>query len=84
MDEARVAARRAYGNVERARQMHREERSVLWLEQLRQDVRYTMRAGLEGPWFAVTSVIIATLQGTSEYRDFHSHSFHLAEIAIRN
>ena len=61
MDEARFAARRTYGNVERAKQMHREERSVLWLEQLRQDVRYTMRQLRRSPGFAVTVIITITL-----------------------
>jgi macrolide transport system ATP-binding/permease protein len=60
-DEARFAARRAYGNVERARQMHREERSVLWLEQLRQDVRYTMRQFGRSPGFAVTVILTIAL-----------------------
>ena len=38
-EEAHLAARRAYGNVEQAKQSHRDERSILWLEQLAQDVR---------------------------------------------
>ena len=60
-DEARLAARRTYGNVERAKQMHREERSVLWLEQLRQDIRYTMRQFRRSPGFAVTVILTIAL-----------------------
>ena len=41
--------------------MHREERSVLWLEQLRQDVRYTMRQFRRSPGFAVTVIITIAL-----------------------
>ena len=33
-EEAHVAARRAYGGVEQAKQLHRDERSLLWLEQI--------------------------------------------------
>src|SRR5271168_5046976 len=39
-EEARLAARRAYGGVEQAKQAHRDERSLLWIEQAMQDVRY--------------------------------------------
>ena len=59
--EARFAARRTYGNVEPAKQMHREERSLLWLEQLRQDVRYTMRQFRRSPGFAVTVILTIAL-----------------------
>jgi len=38
-EEAHLAARLAYGGVEQAKQLHRDERSILWLEKLRQDVR---------------------------------------------
>jgi hypothetical protein len=32
-DEARLAARRAYGGMEQAKQAHRDERSVQWIDQ---------------------------------------------------
>ena len=38
-DEASVAAKRAYGGVEQAKQLHRNERSILWLEQTGQNLR---------------------------------------------
>jgi hypothetical protein len=34
--DARLAARLSYGGVEQAKQAHRDERSLLWLEQTRQ------------------------------------------------
>jgi len=42
--EASRAARRAYGGVEQAKQSHRDERSILRLEQTLQDVRHASRA----------------------------------------
>ena len=42
-EEARLAARRAYGGVEQAKQAHRDERSLLWIEQTMQDLRYGLR-----------------------------------------
>jgi hypothetical protein len=42
-EEARVAAQRAYGGIDQAKQMHRDERSILWLEQLSRDIRYAIR-----------------------------------------
>ena len=57
--DARSAAKRAYGGVEQAKELHRQERSWFWLEQLRQDVRQSKRSLLRSPAFSLT--VIATL-----------------------
>jgi len=59
--DARVAARHNYGNVEQAKQSHRDERTILWLEQLVQDIRYTMRQFRNSPGFAITIVLTIAL-----------------------
>jgi predicted permease len=58
-EDARFAARRAYGGVEQAKELHREERSVWWLSQTLQDIRYAFRQIGKYPSFA--AVIILTL-----------------------
>ena len=60
-NEAHRAARRTYGNVEQAKQSHRDERSILWLEQLMQDIRYAMRQFRRSPGFAITVILTIAL-----------------------
>jgi putative ABC transport system permease protein len=60
-EEARVAAKRAYGGIEQAKELHREERSWFWLEQIRQDLRFSIRALLKDPGFSITAVLTLAL-----------------------
>lgn len=56
-EEARVAARRRLGGVEQAKQAHRDQRSIPWLEQIRQDLRHAFRSFARNPGFALVAVI---------------------------
>ena len=60
-DEARLAAKRTYGGIEQTKQLHREERSWLWLEQVRQDIRFSMRALSNSPRFSLTAIVTLAL-----------------------
>ena len=57
--DARLAARRALGGVARAKELHRDARSFRWLNDLRQDTRFAVRALLRAPGF--TAVVVGTL-----------------------
>src|SRR5689334_3201626 len=56
-DEARLAARRAFGGVEQTKARHRDARSFVWLDDARLDVRYAIRIIRRNPLFALTAVI---------------------------
>src|ERR1700730_585548 len=59
--EATLAARRAYGGVEQAKELHREARSFVWIEQLFKDVRYGWGNLLRSPGFTLVAVIALAL-----------------------
>jgi putative ABC transport system permease protein len=56
-DEARVAARRAFGGVEQTKEMQRDARSFRWLEDAWRDVGYGLRTLLRAPAFTTVAVL---------------------------
>jgi len=60
-EEAALAARRAYGGVEQSKELHRDARSFLWIEQLVKDVHYGWHNLLRNPGFTLVAVIALTL-----------------------
>jgi predicted permease len=58
-DEARYAALRKFGGVEQVKELAREGRAFVWLEQTWQDVRYALRQLARAKGF--TFVVVATL-----------------------
>ncbi len=56
-DEARRAARRAFGGVDQVKERSRDVRSFVWLEDLRRDLRIGARTLLRRPGFAVSVIL---------------------------
>ena len=58
-EDARCAARKAFGGVEQAKERSRDARGVRWLEELWRDLRYGARMLLKNPGF--TLIVALTL-----------------------
>jgi predicted permease len=60
-EEARAAARRQFGAVSPMREVHRDRRSVRWIETLMRDVRYGMGSLVRDPGFAIVAIGVLAL-----------------------
>lgn len=60
-DRARAAALKTLGGLDQAKERHRDERSVAWLEDLRRDLPYALRQLRREPATAVIGVLSLAL-----------------------
>jgi putative ABC transport system permease protein len=56
-EEARYAARRAFGGVEQTKELYSEQRSLPFLETLVQDTRYALRGLRKSPSFTLVTIL---------------------------
>jgi putative ABC transport system permease protein len=59
--EARFKARREFGGVEQTKELHREARSFVWIEQFGKDVLYGFRQLRRSPGFTMTAIAALAL-----------------------
>ena len=60
-DEARRAAQRRFGGVTQTKEVYRQVRSFMWLEEVPRDMRYALRALRRAPTFTATAVATLAL-----------------------
>jgi hypothetical protein len=59
--EAARAARRAYGSLALSRELHRETRSFVWVEQFVRDIQYAARNLMRSPGFTLLAAAAMAL-----------------------
>jgi macrolide transport system ATP-binding/permease protein len=60
-NEARTAALREFGGIEQIKEIAREQRVLIWLDEFLQDVRFGARMLLRSPGFSILAILCLTL-----------------------
>ena len=74
--EARLEARRAFGGIPQMKEIHRDDRSARWLENLFRDLRYGVAALRRDPGFTLVAVSVLALGIGADRKSTRLNSSH--------
>src|SRR6202035_5513762 len=60
-NEARTAALREFGGIEQIREIAREQRVLIWLDEFFRDIRFGIRMLWRSPGFSILAILCLTL-----------------------
>jgi hypothetical protein len=81
-DEARLAARRAFGGVEQTKDLQRDARSFLWLDDARRDLRHAVRLLRRDPLVTLTAALSLAIVVSQFPRYSPAHHHHRQRVRV--